>query len=77
LRAACPGCDDLSRYPGGFTPHLSVGQAGSVAEARQLLGHLQRVWQPIRFELTAVALIRRDPDGPFEIDRHIPLAAAP
>jgi 2'-5' RNA ligase len=29
LQAACPGCDGLSRFVAGFTPYLSVGQAGS------------------------------------------------
>lgn len=74
LESACPGCDDLSRFPGGFTPHLSVGQAKTVAEAQQLLDELQSTWQPIRFDVTAVALICRKQERPFEIDRWISLA---
>src|SRR4051812_31067998 len=34
LQAACPDCDDLARFAAGFTPHLSVGQAGSANEAQ-------------------------------------------
>src|SRR5262249_14700367 len=75
LQAACPDCDDLSLFAGGFTPHLSVGQAGSAEEARRLQDAWQRTWEPIRFELAAVALLRRDRDTPFEIARRIPLAA--
>lgn len=50
LQAACPGCDDLSRFAAGFTPHLSVGQAGSAGEAERLQVTWQRTWEPIRFE---------------------------
>ena len=75
LRAACPDCDDLSRFAAGFTPHLSVGQAGSAEEARRLPDAWQSAWEPIRFELFAVALLRRGRDTPFEIERWVPLAA--
>jgi 2'-5' RNA ligase len=72
LQAACPECDDLSRFSNGFTPHLSVGQAGSVVEAQKLLDALQEDWQPVRFVLSAVALLRRGQDTPFEISGWIP-----
>jgi 2'-5' RNA ligase len=74
LEAACPDCDDLSRFGSGFTPHLSVGQAGSAGEAQQLRDAWQRTWEPIRFMVSAVALLRRERDAPFEIERWIPLA---
>jgi hypothetical protein len=74
LQAACPDCDDLSRFAAGFTPHLSVGQAGSAGEAQRLRDVWQRNWGPIRFELPAVAVLRRDRETPFEIERGIPLA---
>ncbi len=60
LQAACPDCDDLSRFAAGSTPHLSVGQAGSAEEARRLQNAFQATWEPIRFEMSAVALLRRD-----------------
>jgi 2'-5' RNA ligase len=75
LQAACPGCDDLSRFAAGFTPHLSVGQAGSAEEARRLQDAWQRTWEPVRFELSAIALLRRHPETAFEVERWVPLAA--
>src|SRR5262249_6657359 len=74
LQAACPECDALSRFSNGFTPHLSVGQASSAGAAQQLLDALQPGWQLVRFNLSAVALLRRSGDDPFEIDRWVPLA---
>jgi 2'-5' RNA ligase len=73
LQAACPECDDLSRFAAGFTPHLSVGQAGSAEEAQRLRDDWQGAWEPIRFDLSAVALLHRQQDTPFEIERWIPL----
>jgi 2'-5' RNA ligase len=74
LETACPECNDLSRFAAGFTPHLSVGQAGSADEARRLRDALQAEWQPIRFELSAIAVLRRERDTPFEIEQWIALA---
>lgn len=74
LQAACPECDDLSRFAAGFTPHLSVGQAGSADEACRLRDDWQHSWTPICFELSAVALLWRRRETPFEVARWIPLA---
>jgi 2'-5' RNA ligase len=73
LQGACPGCDDLSRFAAGFTPHLSVGQAGSGEEAQRLRDLWQLTWKPISCEVSDVALLRRGQETPFEIDRQIPL----
>jgi hypothetical protein len=73
LHAACPASDDLSRFPAGFRPHLSVGQARSATAARQLVEAWLPAWLPLHFDLSAVALIRRGQDSPFTIDRWIPL----
>ena len=70
LVAAFPDCNDTSRYEGGYTPHLSVGQAH---DPRELLQRLQRDWRPILFPLDAVALIVRDADGVFHVERTFPL----
>jgi 2'-5' RNA ligase len=77
LQAACPDCDDLSRFAAGFTPHLSVGQAGSEAETRSLRDAWQRGWEPVHFNLSAVALLRRGRETPFEVERWVPFAADP
>jgi len=34
-----------------------------------------RPGQPLRFELTAIAVIKRGPDSPFQVMRWAPLAA--
>jgi len=73
LQAAFPAYDEQSRFPTGFTPHLSVGQASSPRGRQHLLATLQASWQPVQFTLTAMALIWREADGPFEIVHTIPL----
>jgi RNA 2',3'-cyclic 3'-phosphodiesterase len=73
LQAAFPAYDEQSRFPTGFTPHLSVGQASSPRGRQQLLETLQTSWQPVQFTLTAIALIWREAAGPFEVAHTIPL----
>ncbi|GIX48282.1 MAG: hypothetical protein KatS3mg131_2493 [Candidatus Tectimicrobiota bacterium] len=73
LQARFPAYDEQSRFAGGFTPHLSVGQAPSLAAARHLLAQLQATWQPLCFQLTAVALICREARGPFGVHAWLPL----
>lgn len=70
LVEAFPDCDDTSRYPGGFKPHLSVGQTH---EPLAILPALQAGWKPSKFEVAAVTLIARDPTGVFHAERTIPL----
>jgi len=69
-----PDCDDLARFPAGLTPHLSVGQARSAQVADCLLTKLRASWQPIRFDVAAVALIRRTADSPFRVEQQLALA---
>ncbi len=63
-----PDCDDVTRFAGGFTPHLSVGQVRS-QKAYKLCAGWQATWQPLEFTLTDVYLIwRKDPpDDVFRI----------
>jgi 2'-5' RNA ligase len=69
LQARFPHFDDVARFPGGFRPHLSVGQGPP-----DLPGRLQAAWTPLEFEAREVALIRRDgPDDPFRVHRAFPL----
>ena len=75
LQAVCPAYDAQSRFAAGFTPHLSVGQAASPAARQQLLSVLQAAWQPVQFTLTAIMLIWREAEGPFEVAQAIPLGA--
>ena len=73
LQAAFPAYNEQSRFSTGFTPHLSVGQASSPHGRQHLLEALQASWQPVQFTLTAIALIWREADGPFEVAHAIPL----
>jgi len=75
LQVAFPAYDEQSRFPTGFTPHLSVGQASSPRSLQHLLETLQAAWQPVQFTLTAIALIWREADGAFEIAHAIPLGS--
>lgn len=69
LGSAVPDCDDVTRHPGGFTPHLSVGQVRGHAPALSLQGALQAAWQPASFTVREVSLIWRDdpPDDVFRV----------
>lgn len=71
LQAKFPEFDDVGRFPGGFRPHLSVGQGPPDLPAK-----LQAAWTPIDYEAREVALIRRDgPEDPFRVHRTFPLQA--
>ncbi len=72
-----PDCDDVRRMPGGFTPHLSVGQIQGRAQMRALVNRLQAQWEPLAFEVNAVSLIWREapPRDVFRVDRLITLGS--
>lgn len=74
LHAAFPDYDDQSRFAGGFTPHLSVGQVASRRALRSLTATLQAEWQPLLFSIAAVALIWREADGPFQVEHWLSLS---
>ena len=63
-----PDCDDVTRFAGGFIPHLSVGQTRS-QEAHALCTRWQASWQPLSWTLAHVYLIWRNepPDDVFRI----------
>jgi 2'-5' RNA ligase len=76
LHTALPGYDEQSRFSGGFTPHLSVGQVASRRELRSLTAALQADWQPVPFSIAAVALIWREADRPFQVEHWLSLSPA-
>ena len=69
LWEALPAYDDTRRHPQGFTPHLSVGQAGGPEQARELCSALGATWQPLSFTAGVVQLIWRGepPDDVFRV----------
>ncbi len=67
LLEAFPDCTEQSRYPTGFTPHLSIGQCyGPRTQAEQLRRKLLRHWQPLCFRVDALTVIARG-DPPEDI----------
>jgi 2'-5' RNA ligase len=73
LQEAAPGFDHTSRFHGGFTPHLSVGQASGEEETQSALAELARSWTPLSFRVSEVQLIAREQDRPFEVVHVVPL----
>jgi 2'-5' RNA ligase len=69
-----PDCDDVTRFAGGFRPHLSVGQIRS-QEAHALCTKWQATWQRLAFTLSHVYLIWRNdpPDDVFRTGPVLPL----
>ncbi|WP_158501881.1 2'-5' RNA ligase family protein [Vitiosangium sp. GDMCC 1.1324] len=73
LQAAAPDYAHTSRFPGGFTPHLSVGQSGSAEEVAALLDRLRESWTPLVFPVAEVSIIAREGNRPFEVVRTLRL----
>ena len=68
-----PECDSVNRFGGGFTPHLSVGQARGEGELRAFRSEVEG-WTPLAFTARSVTIIVRDPP-PNDVFR--PLAELP
>ncbi|UQA57415.1 2'-5' RNA ligase family protein [Polyangium aurulentum] len=75
LVRAVPDCNDTARPAGGFKPHLSVGQMNGHAALERFLAEVAPTWTPLVFEVNAVALIAREGETPFVVERAIPLGA--
>lgn len=70
LQGVVPDCDDAGKYEGGFTPHLSVGQAlGVEAAVLKLLNLFQTSWKTMSFPLNEVSFIWSDnpPNDVFRV----------
>jgi len=76
LVARFPECDAVGRFAGGFTPHLSVGQARGEAALGALRRELEG-WTPLAFTARAVTVIVREapPDDVFRTLAEVPLGA--
>jgi RNA 2',3'-cyclic 3'-phosphodiesterase len=74
IQAAVPDCDDVGRFAGGYTPHLSVGQVHA-SQAAELRIAWQAAWRPLTFTVTHACLIWRNnpPDDVFRIGQVLPL----
>ncbi len=68
LWRAFPDCDDVRRFAGGYTPHLSVGQVRGREQMQQLVSAFSQDWGAITFQVSVVSLIWRD-DPPRDVFR--------
>ncbi len=73
LLAAFPDCDDSGRYEGGYTPHLSVGQARLPRDLDERLRLVRREWASDSFEVRELALVAREGEGAFNVERKVAL----
>src|SRR5207237_10880576 len=73
LQAQFPECNDVSTHGNGFVPHLSLGQAAGRPQLEERLAELRGHWQPFAFEVGSAAIIFREGDLPFEVDRTVPV----
>lgn len=74
IQSVVPDCDDVTRFPGGYTPHLSVGQVrGNKAQASRAAW--QAAWRPLVFTVARACLIWRHnpPDDVFRVGPVLPL----
>ena len=70
-----PECSEVRDFPGGFTPHLSVGQAPGRKEALARVKEWQGSWSPLRVKVSEISFVaRRDPpDDVFRVEAVISL----
>jgi RNA 2',3'-cyclic 3'-phosphodiesterase len=70
-----PECSEVRDFPGGFTPHLSVGQVPGRTAALARVKEWQGLWSPLRLKVSEISLIARDdpPDDVFRVEAVISL----
>lgn len=61
LLESLPDFNDTARFPGGFNPHLSVGQFNHQSLSTYQ-SQLQADWKPLHCEFTSICLIYRSPE---------------
>jgi 2'-5' RNA ligase superfamily len=77
MRPTAAPFDAVARFPRGFTPHLSVGQARGDDALQRWLADLGS-WRPISFTVREVSVIVRGspPDDVFRVAATITLGGA-
>ncbi len=61
LLDSLPNYNDTARFPGGFNPHLSVGQFDHHSLSTYQ-SQLQADWEPLQCKFTSISLIYRTPE---------------
>ena len=64
-----PDCGEVRDHPGGFTPHLSVGQAPRRKAALERVEKWQAAWTALKFRVGEIFLLGRNdpPDDVFRV----------
>ncbi|EFA76582.1 hypothetical protein PPL_10351 [Heterostelium album PN500] len=65
LTGALPGFNELSDR--GFTPHMTIGQFGTLKETQSKISQFKAVLTPIEFMVTEIPMINRVGDTPFVV----------
>lgn len=73
LQDAFPDCDDVTRHPDGYTPHLCLGQAYGPKQTQERLAEVRAAWRPVSFQVREISLVARTGDSPFSVVRSIRL----
>ncbi|MGV9199334.1 MAG: 2'-5' RNA ligase family protein [Promethearchaeia archaeon] len=70
-----PQFNDLDRFKGGYTPHLSIGQVKGDERFDTLFSQLQENWKPLSFKLEEIYFIHRKDQNTasFKVIKTIPL----
>lgn len=78
IARAFPRCAAEQRgAEGGFNPHLTLAQVDvAEPEGAARLARWTRAWRPLRFTVSAVQVIHRRGETPFEVRHAIPLGGA-
>ena len=71
-----PDCNDVRQFPGGFTPHLSIGHVQGKNNAARLIEQLESKWNSLRFRVSEFHVIRRGdpPDDVFRVAKSFRLS---
>ena len=72
-----PECNDVNRFKGGYTPHLSVGQVKGRTKLKKLLTRFQSDWEPLSFNVGEIYIISREDQksSKFSIDETFALSS--
>ncbi len=73
LEKIVPDCTDTRNFPGGFTPHLSLGQFRGKEHLLSKKQQFKKSWKPIAFVVKEICLIWRNdpPDDVFRIGEKV------
>ncbi|MFH1529367.1 MAG: 2'-5' RNA ligase family protein [Pseudomonadota bacterium] len=77
LLGRVPTCDDQTRYPGGYTPHITVGEATGARQRDAMLRELAATWTPARWTVDRITVLLRSGKDPFRVTDELALGGAP